>query len=96
MNEKNLFTKKHLAIFSEASRRITELANQLPDNDVSFSIELCTRTFAVWYEAIEWEDEAIVKSDFYCYRLDSNDDGIRLFNKITEWEKKYGLQQSDT
>lgn len=93
-------TKYHLDVLKNASHRLTNLANSLPDNRISFAVELSTRPYGIMATAYEWSDlfptADICLLDKAEWFFDSNQKAVErgrleFLAKISEWEEKYGL-----
>ena len=93
-------TKYHLDVLENVSHRLTNLANSLPDNRISFAVELSTRPYGVIAYAYEWSDlcptaqiEEIEQAEWFFDRKPEAQEENRLefLSKISEWEVKYGV-----
>lgn len=90
----------HLDTLREVSERLTNLANSLPDNRISFVVEFSTRPYFIIAEAIEWTgltpDSDIKRMDrveWFCDRdpEEAEQKRLELLDKVSEWEEKYGI-----
>lgn len=93
-------TKYHLDVLKNASQRLTNLANSLPDNRISFSVELSTRPYCIVATAFVWcglcpnaDISLLDKAEWFFDRNKKAVERGRLefLSKISEWEVKYGV-----
>lgn len=93
-------TKYHLDTLRNVSQRLTNLANLLPDNRISFSVELSSRPYGIRATAYEWSDTEptadIVESEWAEWYFDRDPEyaeqkRLEFLSKVSEWEVKYGL-----
>lgn len=93
-------TKYHLDVLKNVSQRLTNLANSLPDNRISFAVELSTRPYGIMATAYEWSD-LFPNADLFLldkaeWFFDRNPKAVErgrleFLSKISEWEVKYGV-----
>lgn len=93
-------TRDHLDVLANVTHRLTVLANSLPDNRISFSIEFTNRPYAISASVYEWssldpnsEIKVFDTAEWFFDRNPEEAEQNRLYflTKIAEWEVKYGL-----
>lgn len=90
----------HLDTLREVTERLTNLANSLPDNRISFSVELSTRPYGIMATAYEWTSltpasdiEYMDRAEWFFERdpEEAEQKRLELLDKVSEWEEKYGI-----
>ena len=90
----------HLDTLREVTERLTNLANSLPDNRISFSVELSTRPYGIMATAYEWRGLIVGSGIEHMDRVEwffdrdpeeAEQKRLELLDKVSEWEEKYGI-----
>jgi hypothetical protein len=90
----------HLDTLREVSDRLTNLANSLPDNRISFAVEFSTRPYGIMATAYEWRGlrpssdiKTIDRAEWFFERdpEEAEQKRLELLDKVSEWEEKYGI-----
>lgn len=90
----------HLDTLHEVSERLTNLANSLPDNRISFSVEFSSRPYGIMATAYEWTSLKPSANIRICDRAEwfferdpeeAEQKRLELLDKVSEWEEKYGI-----
>jgi hypothetical protein len=94
-------TKYHLDVMRLATQTLSSIANNRPDEDVSFNVELLTRPCCICASAFEWykdndHESGIKGAEHVVWYLEtdaerSEKERLSFIAKIAEWEVKYGL-----
>ncbi len=94
-------TNYHLDVMRLATQTLSRIANNRPDEDVSFNVELSTRPYRICASAFEWykdndHESGIKGSEHVTWYLEtdterSEKERLSFLAKIAEWEVKYGL-----
>lgn len=96
-------TSYHLDVLANVTQRLADLANSLPDNSISFSVELTNRPYSIVACVYEWSDlepnteiKTLDTAEWFFERHPEEAEQNRLYflTKIAEWEVKYGLLKS--
>ena len=90
----------HLDTLREVSDRLTNLANSLPDNRISFAVEFSSRPYCIIATAYEWSNlkpsaniKVMDRAEWFFDRdpEDSKRQRLALLDKVSEWEEKYSV-----
>ena len=89
----------HLDTLNEVTERLTNLANSLPNNKISFAVELSTRPYCIIATAFKWHGlkpnsdiKAMDRAEWFFDRdpEEAEQKRLELLDKVSEWEEKYG------
>lgn len=90
----------HLDTLHEVTDRLTNLANSLPDNRISFSVEFSSRPYGIMATAYEWTSLTPASDIEYMDRVEwffdrdpeeAERQRLELLEKVSEWEEKYSV-----